>query len=95
MVNIRKQTSNQIGIGNQASTLANHNSIRRRFIVCYPYKIWEETIEFLEIIFLCRTFALLIKKDGGIRPADVLATCANKVLHSIHSQLNEITEKIS
>jgi hypothetical protein len=29
------------------------------------------------------TFALLIKKDGGIRPCEVLATCANKVLHSI------------
>ena len=29
------------------------------------------------------TFVLLIKKGGGIRPNDVLATCAYKVLHSI------------
>lgn len=28
------------------------------------------------------TFAALIKKDGGNRPYEVLATCANKVLHS-------------
>ncbi len=28
-------------------------------------------------------FAALIKKDGGIRPCEVLATCAYKVLHSI------------
>jgi hypothetical protein len=27
-------------------------------------------------------FCMLIKKDGGIRPNEVLATCANKVLHS-------------
>ena len=26
---------------------------------------------------------MLIKKDGGIRPCEVLATCAYKVLHSI------------
>jgi len=30
---------------------------------------------------LCK-FALLIEKDGGIRPCDVLATCAYKVLRS-------------
>jgi len=28
-------------------------------------------------------FCVLIKKDGGIRPNEVLATCANKVLNSI------------
>jgi len=28
-------------------------------------------------------FCMLIKKDGGIRPNEVLATCANKVLNSI------------
>lgn len=27
-------------------------------------------------------FCTLIKKDGGIRPNEVLATCANKVLNS-------------
>jgi hypothetical protein len=37
---------------------------------------------FLDMIFLCCTFAVLIEKDGGIRPYDVLATCAYKVLHS-------------
>ncbi|MET3113027.1 hypothetical protein AAKU52_000746 [Pedobacter sp. CG_S7] len=36
----------------------------------------------LEIIFLYCTFVKLIEKDGGIRPCDVLATCAYKVLHS-------------
>ena len=40
------------------------------------------TAVFLEMIFLCCTFAGLIEKDGGIRPFDVLATCAYKVLHS-------------
>jgi hypothetical protein len=32
---------------------------------------------------LCK-FALLIEKDGGIRPCDVLATCAYKVLRSTY-----------
>jgi len=36
----------------------------------------------LEITFLYCTFVKLIEKDGGIRPCDVLATCAYKVLHS-------------
>ena len=36
-------------------------------------------------------FALLIKKDGGIRPCEVLATCAYKVLHSI--PVNSETDK--
>jgi len=27
-------------------------------------------------------FVVLMEKDGGIRPCDVLATCAYKVLHS-------------
>jgi hypothetical protein len=39
-------------------------------------------IEFLEMIYLCCIFVLLIEKDGGIRPCEVLATCAYKVLHS-------------
>jgi hypothetical protein len=34
---------------------------------------------------LCK-FALLMEKDGGIRPCDVLATCAYKVLHSTYRQ---------
>jgi hypothetical protein len=34
------------------------------------------------MIFLCCTFVTLIEKDGGIRPCEVLATCAYKVLHS-------------
>ncbi|MGY3053181.1 hypothetical protein ACVWYG_001379 [Pedobacter sp. UYEF25] len=37
----------------------------------------------LIMILRCVIFASLIKKDGGIRTAEVLATCANKVLHSI------------
>jgi len=32
-------------------------------------------------------FCVLIKKDGGIRPRDVLATCANKVLNSIRTSV--------
>jgi len=32
---------------------------------------------------LCK-FALLIEKDGGIRPCEVLATCAYKVLRSTY-----------
>ena len=46
---------------------------------------------FLELIMLCCIFALLIKKDGGIRPNEVLATCANKVLHSISSNRKKIS----
>ena len=38
--------------------------------------------EFLEMIFLYCIFVMLIEKDGGIRPCEVLATCAYKVLHS-------------
>eukprot|EP01132_Coremiostelium_polycephalum_P017006 gene17006-20393_t len=34
------------------------------------------------MIFLCCIFVALIEKDGGIRPCEVLATCAYKVLHS-------------
>ena len=34
---------------------------------------------------------MLIKKDGGIRPCEVLATCAYKVLHSI--PVNPETDK--
>ncbi len=40
------------------------------------------TSVFLEMIFLCCTFVMLIEKDGGIRPCEVLATCAYKVLNS-------------
>jgi hypothetical protein len=29
-----------------------------------------------------RIFAMLIEKDGGIRPCEVLATCTYKVPHS-------------
>jgi hypothetical protein len=39
-------------------------------------------IDFLELIFLYCIFAMLIEKDGGIRPCEVLATCAYKVLNS-------------
>jgi hypothetical protein len=38
----------------------------------------------LHITTLLRTFATLIEKDGGIRPCDVLATCAYKVLNSTY-----------
>jgi len=33
----------------------------------------------INIIFI---FVVLMEKDGGIRPCDVLATCTYKVLHS-------------
>ena len=36
----------------------------------------------LHINCLLRIFVVLMEKDGGIRPCDVLATCAYKVLHS-------------
>jgi hypothetical protein len=32
----------------------------------------------LHITTLIRTFVLLMEKDGGIRPCDVLATCASQ-----------------
>ena len=38
-------------------------------------------------MLLLRNFASLIEKDGGIRPDDVLATCAYKVLHSTQIKL--------
>ncbi len=47
---------------------------------------------YLHFISLLRTFAVLIKKDGGIRPCDVLATCADKVLHSIPNNREQISE---
>jgi hypothetical protein len=40
---------------------------------------------------LCK-FVGLIEKDGGIRPCDVLATCAYKVLHSIPHVREQISE---
>ena len=45
--------------------------------------IYRNTISYLLFTKLYCIFALLIEKDGGIRPCEVLATCANKVLHSI------------
>lgn len=36
----------------------------------------------LHMITLLRIFAMLIEKDGGIRPCEVLATCAYKVPNS-------------
>lgn len=51
--------------------------------ICVAFAIlYALSAVFLELIFLCCTFALLIEKDGGIRPCEVLATCAYKVLHS-------------
>ena len=38
---------------------------------------------------------MLIEKDGGIRPCEVLATCAYKVLHSIPDNTLLIREQIS
>ena len=47
------------------------------------YQIFPSIIkEFLEMIFLYCIFVMLIEKDGGIRPCEVLATCAYKVLNS-------------
>jgi hypothetical protein len=37
-----------------------------------------------EFTTLLCNFVLLIEKDGGIRPCDVLATCAYKVLRSTY-----------
>jgi hypothetical protein len=37
-----------------------------------------------ELTTLLCNFAGLIEKDGGIRPCDVLATCAYKVLRSTY-----------
>jgi hypothetical protein len=42
------------------------------------------TIPHFEFTTLLCKFALLIEKDGGIRPCDVLATCAYKVLRSTY-----------
>ena len=39
-------------------------------------------VEHVEAADILIIFALLIKKDGGNRPYEVLATCANKVLKS-------------
>lgn len=54
---------------------------------------------FLELISGCCTFVLLIKKDGGTRPNEVLATCANKVLISnpvpIYREREKISSKLS
>lgn len=36
----------------------------------------------LHITRLIRIFVMLIEKDGGIRPCEVLTTCAYKVPHS-------------
>jgi len=42
------------------------------------------TIPHFDFTTLLCKFALLIEKDGGIRPCDVLATCAYKVLRSTY-----------
>lgn len=39
------------------------------------------------------TLPLLIEKGGGIRPKDVLATCAYKVLHSTQTGFKVETDK--
>jgi hypothetical protein len=46
----------------------------------------------LHITTLLPKFALLIEKDGGIRPCDVLATCTYKVLHSTWQMPGKISE---
>jgi hypothetical protein len=46
------------------------------------FMLYTNLTDFLEIIFLYCIFVTLIEKDGGIRPCEVLATCAYKVLHS-------------
>ena len=38
--------------------------------------------QLLQINSLLRIFVLLIEKDGGIRPCEVLATCTYKVPNS-------------
>ena len=43
-----------------------------------------QTTQLLHITTLLCTFVVLIEKDGGIRPCDVLATCAYKVLRSTY-----------
>jgi len=40
--------------------------------------LWGDLKGSLHITTLLRIFALLIEKDGGIRPCDVLATCASQ-----------------
>ncbi len=44
-------------------------------------------LECLHFTTLLRNFVVLIEKDGGIRPCDVLATCTYKVLHSTQTAL--------
>jgi hypothetical protein len=41
---------------------------------------------------LLRNFVLLIEKDGGIRPCDVLATCTYKVLHSTRTAIEGLRQ---
>ncbi len=47
----------------------------------------------LIITKLLPTFAMLIEKDGGIRPYEVLATCAYKVLHSTRFEIGKDKQK--
>ncbi len=47
----------------------------------------------LHITTLLRIFALLIEKDGGIRPCDVLATCASQGATFYLSALADRTDK--
>lgn len=51
-----------------------------RLFCWYKVKVFSppppaEALDSLHFTNLLRTFALLIEKDGGIRPCDVLATC--------------------
>lgn len=39
-------------------------------------------VYYLQITALFCNFVMLIEKDGGTGPCEVLATCAYKVLHS-------------
>ena len=53
------------------------------------------TTSLLHFTTLLCTFVVLIEKDGGIRPCDVLATCTYKVLHSTWPPPGKISESQS
>ena len=54
----------------------------QQIVLAQAYNFTALITDFLELIFLYCIFVMLIEKDGGIRPYEVLATCAYKVLHS-------------
>jgi hypothetical protein len=77
------------GLGSaDASVLNNKLYVVDRILNCNAQVTM--ILDHLHFTTLLRNFVVLIEKDGGIRPCDVLATCTYKVLHSTQTTLRSL-----